>query len=118
MKRLFAGLLAFSLLFSLAGCAQKAETAGGSAAPSAGVVGENMFAMTMELDRLYLLPYDGGGGVLLEDKTTTCFDRRGSVLYAAFDDGSVTRFDLSSPAGPFCTGYALLTGASPPGPIP
>ena len=27
MKRLFAGLLAFALLFSLAGCAQKAETA-------------------------------------------------------------------------------------------
>ncbi len=96
MKRLFAGLLAFALLFSLAGCAQKAEPAGGSAAPSPGVVGENMFAMTMELDRLYLLPYDGGGGVLLEDKTTTCFDRRGSVLYAAFDDGSVARFDLSS----------------------
>lgn len=105
MKRLFVLLLVLALILS--GCGQKAQTPPAPAAtPVPSPTAEpssvtwkadgKMFAMTMEYGRLYLLPIEGGEAVLLSDKNTNCFDRGGNTLYAAFDDGSVTRYDLSA----------------------
>lgn len=123
MKRALSLAMVLCLLAALCACSgrtgvpsapavdHESEKAGGTAAPtaektpesvpeetaaSAFPTGEKYFVTTMEMGRLCAVPVNGGTATILADKYTNAFSLYGDILWAAFEDGEVRRFDLTA----------------------
>lgn len=102
MKQIMAGLLSVILMISLFGCSKKASDIPGQpdtppqASDESVVLPEGpLYLLTAEYGRLYAVNA-AGEGTLLRDAYCTAFDRRGDLAVAAFDNGEIYLFDLST----------------------